>query len=541
VKTPCAPTTLETAFRRWSPRLNPRRTPLAGVALYTAIVALWMAAMAKAFVGQGLFAWSVGVVYIAYDGCLLVFVAWQALALWRDRAKNPPLPAAQPTIGVIIAAYNEASALAATIDALLRQSDPPDGIWLADDGSSDGSDHVLAQRYGLARPPLNALSNQGPIAPSLRWLRLEHRGKAYALNAALAHADTDVVVTVDADTLLEPGAIFAVRRAFAEDPGLVVGGGILEPRCSGGRLAFVLQEFQVYEYLRNFLGRHAWSRIDSLLLVSGAFAAFRRAAVETVGGFDPECWVEDYELIHRLHRYAADHGLAWRVRILGGARASTDAPAGFLPFLRQRRRWFGGFLQTQYWNRDMTGSPRFGALGLVMLPVKAIDTLQPIYGLTATALLFAFFATGRSGVALPAAGLTFAKVGLDMANIALLIAAYRRWTGDRTALSLGRAAVCLIVEPFSFQILRHLGAAWGWVSLASGARVWGRSGWRPPLQARSETSANIRVPEPRTGAPAPQPPNASSTSQSGGIEAAARGRRRARLRHELRTRPLRDQ
>jgi len=125
VKTPCESTALETAFRRCSPRLNPRRTPLAGVLLYTAIVALWMAAMVNAFVGQGLFAWSVGVVYIAYDACLLAFVAWQALALWRRPEKSSPYPVARPTIGVVIAAYNEGAALAATIDALLRQSDPP--------------------------------------------------------------------------------------------------------------------------------------------------------------------------------------------------------------------------------------------------------------------------------------------------------------------------------------------------------------------------------------------------------------------------------
>ena len=116
-----------------------------------------------------------------------------------------------------------------------------------------------------------------------------------------------------------------------------------------------------------------------------------------VGGFDPECWVEDYELIHRLHRNAAERGLAWRVRMLGDAVASTDAPAGLVPFLRQRRRWFGGFLQTQWWYRDMIGAPRFGALGLAMMPVKALDTLQPIYGLTAFALMIVFLIAGRGG------------------------------------------------------------------------------------------------------------------------------------------------
>lgn len=474
---------LALSFRQYSPRLNPKRATFSGVALYAAIVALWFAAMVKAVLGDGLIAWSVGVVYIAYDVALLAFVAWQARTMWRRADSRAPDPAAKrPTLGVIIAAYNEAPALAATIDALINQTDPPDAIWLADDGSHDGGDAVLAERYRLDPPTRGTLSAPSLVAPPLRWLRLEHRGKAHALNAALTHADTDVVLTVDADTLLEPDAIAAVRRAFADDPGLVVGGGVLKPRASGGAMAFVLQEFQTYEYVRNFLGRHAWSRLESLLLISGAFAAFRREAVVEVGGFDPACWVEDYELIHRLHRYAADHGLAWRVRILGEAVASTDAPGGLLPFLRQRRRWFGGFLQTQWWNRDMTGAPRFGALGLAMMPVKAIDTLQPIYGLSAFALLIAFLIAGRGGALVPALGLTLGMVGLQVANLAFLIAAYRRWTGGRVSPSFSRGVLCLAIEPFTFQILRHLGAVWGWVAALSGAAVWERSALSRPAR-----------------------------------------------------------
>ncbi|WP_256581043.1 glycosyltransferase family 2 protein, partial [Pseudomonas sp. GW460-11-11-14-LB11] len=82
------------------------------------------------------------------------------------------------------------------------------------------------------------------------------------------------------------------------------------------------------------------------MLISGAFAAFRRVAVVAVGGFDPDCMVEDYELFHRLHRHAVDNGHDWTVGVVGGALARTDAPASPLAFLRQRRRWFGGFLQT---------------------------------------------------------------------------------------------------------------------------------------------------------------------------------------------------
>lgn len=224
---------LASAFRRWSPRLNPKPANAAGVALYSAVVALLLAGLLRAVDGDGIWAWSVGVVYIAYDFALLAFVAWQARALfWRDA--EPPAARRRPTVGVIVAAYNEGPALAATLDALLRQSDPPDEVCLADDGSEDGGPSVLAERYGLRIPPSGVLGAPSPVAPSLRWLRLPHRGKAHALNAALAHATSDVVLTVDADTLLEPDAIAVVRRAFAADERLVVGGGVLRPRCARG-------------------------------------------------------------------------------------------------------------------------------------------------------------------------------------------------------------------------------------------------------------------------------------------------------------------
>ncbi len=102
--------------------------------------------------------------------------------------------------------------------------------------------------------------------------------------------------------------------------------------------------------------------------------------MRAVGGFDTDCLVEDYELIHRLHRHAQANGLPWTVRVLGDAQAHTDAPSSTGAFLRQRRRWFGGFLQTQFWYRAMVGDRRYGWLGVAMLPVKAIDTLQPLYG-----------------------------------------------------------------------------------------------------------------------------------------------------------------
>ena len=134
----------------------------------------------------------------------------------------------------------------------------------------------------------------------------------------------------------------AMRDAFADDRDLVAATGILLPVCDaslGGRL---FEWFQTYEYLRNFLSRYAWSRMDSLLLISGAFAGFRRAPLIEVGGFDLDCLVEDYELIHRLKRHGVLTGRPWTTAVLGvrpcphgGAGDARGLPAAAPPLVRR--------------------------------------------------------------------------------------------------------------------------------------------------------------------------------------------------------------
>jgi len=453
-----------------SPRLSPVATPLPSLLIHGGVLVLWLLLFAVAFRQGGALGWSVGIAYIMYDTVLLLFVAWQLRQLNAPlRHVGDPRPT---SLTVIIAAYNEAASLPLTLSALLAQHDAPEQIIIADDGSSDDTSTLLQQRYGLPAPEVGALSAASAQYPRLRWLRAAHGGKARTLNAALLQADTEVVLTVDADTLLEPGAIGAFRTAFAREPQLVAATGVLIPVCGGRRGASLLQWFQTYEYIRNFLSRYAWMQLNGLLLISGAFAGFRRQAVLDVGGFDPDCLVEDYELVHRLRRHALQIGRNWQFRVLGGAQARTDAPNTVPAFLRQRQRWFGGFLQTQYWYRAMVGDRRYGWLGSLMLPIKAIDTLQPLYGLTAFVLLLAYLFEGRFAVLLPVSGIIATKIVIDLVFHLASVRWYRRWIGDSHRAGFGAALLAALAEPFSFQLLRHSGAALGWWSFLAGRSHW---------------------------------------------------------------------
>ncbi|MBH1985839.1 MAG: glycosyltransferase [Burkholderiales bacterium] len=482
------PSALDVALKRHSPRHNAPRTPWPSLLIHGAVLLMWALLLWAAFHQQGVLAWSVGVTYASYDTALLLFVAWQTRHIGsRPDDAKPAEPAhAQhaASLGVIVAAHNEAAVLSPTLLKLLTASARPEQVIVADDGSSDDTALILSRDFGLQRPALGELSPPSAEHPGLHWLRLSHGGKARALNAALTRMTVDTVITVDADTQLEPGALNAVRRAFAQEPQLVAATGVLAPVCSAGPVGRVMQAFQTYEYIRNFLSRRAWMQLDSLLLISGAFAAFRREPVMQVGGFDPDCLVEDYELIHRLHRHADLHGLDWTVRVLGQAQARTDAPSSMSAFLQQRRRWFGGFLQTQYWYRDMVGNARHGHLGTRMLPVKAADTLQPLYGLTAFATLIGFMACGQwslVGAALTVIGL---KTGIDLVYHLWSLRQYRRWTGDTRHGSFAGALLAALAEPFTFQLLRHTAATWGWWSALTGRT--GRGHWGTQARQRAD-------------------------------------------------------
>jgi cellulose synthase/poly-beta-1,6-N-acetylglucosamine synthase-like glycosyltransferase len=489
------PDALSAAFSVTSPRVTGSRTPWQSALVHGLVLSLWVTLVAVALWAHGPAMWLVGLVYLAYDTFLqaLTFMGTREL-VWPPAHTTSPttnqVASVVPSLGVIVAAHNEAAVLPEAIAGLMVQSHAPDQIVIADDGSCDGTAQLLQNRFGLVMPPLGQLSAASTVLPALHWLRLPHGGKARALNAAAVQMNTDVIVTVDADTWLNDSALAAMGQAYAQDPHLVAATGVLSPQCDATTIGRLLQWFQTHEYIRNFLARHTWMRLNGLLLISGAFGAYRRQSLLAVGGFDPESMVEDYELVHRLRRHSARQGLHWTTQVVGQARAITEAPSTLSAFLRQRRRWFGGFLHTHYWYRDMVGQRIHGAVGRRMLPVKAMDTLQPLVGLFFVALLVTAAARGHDLWLWQVLQIMALKLMVDMAFHAWAMHAYARWVGTPPVKRPWLNLVVTLVEPFSFQLLRHLGAALGWLQLLQRNAAWGTQ-MRAGLRATAKAPNNV--------------------------------------------------
>lgn len=417
------------------------------VLLFWALVVLLASVLVSAFYGQGASAWVIGFAYLGYDTGLqlaLLVIAWRAV-----EKTVPEVMGQAPTLAVLVPCRNEATVLPACIAALRSQLAAGDRLLVIDDGSIDGTADWCR-------------------ATGIEVLVKANSGKAASLNQGIQAVSQPLVVTIDADTVVRPGALAAVRDAF-RDPTLVAAGGLLEIAVRPAPFAGWLAWQQRAEYLRSFLWRASWEHWGTLLLISGAFAVYRRDAVLAVGGLSTSSLTEDYDLTHRLHRWAIDHRLDWRLGMIPGAQAVTDAPGTVRLFLAQRMRWFSGFIGVHLANRDLVFARRAGLLGLVMLPIKTIDLLLPLYGLFAIAVLVAFLLFGFAVAPVIIWALAI-KLVLDLLTAAVAIRLTRRWAGRAPGMFGVLAATAC--EPFLYQGLRQFAALLGWISFLRRRTTW---------------------------------------------------------------------
>lgn len=109
-----------------------------------------------------------------------------------------------PTVSVVVSCWNYERFVGAAIRSALEQVPPPHEVIVVDDGSTDGSaDRVRA------------------FGPRVRLVVQENAGQGAAIGRGVAEATGAVVVLLDADDLLRPGVLAAVRREFAADPDVV--------------------------------------------------------------------------------------------------------------------------------------------------------------------------------------------------------------------------------------------------------------------------------------------------------------------------------
>ncbi len=225
-----------------------------------------------------------------------------------------------PSVSVIVAGHNEAETLPNCIASIREQTimRHPDScqIVVVNDGSTDAMVQVASR-----------LQAEGKIDVLLSMHR--RGGKSAAVNLGIEYCTGEVVIVADADTSFDRRAFEELVKPF-DDPAVGAVAGNLGVR---NRDKSWLTQVQEIEYTIGVsLGRRLLSVFDTLLVVSGAFGAFRRSALHSVGGQSVEVG-EDADLTAKIRR------AGWKIRFAPDAWALTDVPETIPALLHQRMRW----------------------------------------------------------------------------------------------------------------------------------------------------------------------------------------------------------
>jgi poly-beta-1,6-N-acetyl-D-glucosamine synthase len=322
-----------------------------------------------------------------------------AVRLW---ARAPPPLKTNFKLSVILAGHNEEKPLRPCIEGLAEQSILADlgaiEVIVIDDGSTDRMSDVALQ-----------LQREGMID---KVLRLGDRGgKSAAVNLGLSSCTGDIVIISDIDTTFDRSAFAEMMGYFADPRVGAVSGNI------GVRNAHVslITRHQAIEYAISIsLGRSIQDVLGILSIVSGAFGAFRRSAIEEVGGQDVEVG-EDADLTMKLRR------AGWRIRFAPGAHALTDVPETVSALTAQRLRWDRGLITI--WMRKFRGvfDPRQSTFRLIDVAALAdVLVFQVLLAFIFPAYLIWLFAN-YGDLATTIIGATI--VGLMILNLLAFISA----------------------------------------------------------------------------------------------------------------------
>jgi peptidoglycan-N-acetylglucosamine deacetylase len=297
----------------------------------------------------GLYHWfRLGIATIFMVG--IVLVSGRALIIGilalieKCRPDHHKISSPPPTASVLIPAHNEESVIVQTVNSVLASDIANLEVIVIDDGSTDATGRLLDEHFSTD--------------PRVHIIHQINRGKPAALSAGIAQADTEILVTIDADTEIEPDAISKLLRHFSDPQVGAVAGNV-----KVGNRSRWLTRWQALEYITSQnMEKRAFDLLNCITVVPGALGAWRRTAVEAAGGITADTVAEDADLTIAIRR------LGWRVGYDEEAIAWTEAPETAGVLIRQRFRWTFGTLQTFWKHKDTLFRPKFGTLGWIALP-----------------------------------------------------------------------------------------------------------------------------------------------------------------------------
>ncbi len=234
-------------------------------------------------------------------------IADARLSLWEK----------QPFVSIIVPGKNEGRHIYKLANSLKEQTYQNFELIVIDDGSDDQTPEIC-----------RSLKQNGFIDS---YFRNEVRGgKASAANLGLRYAKGKFIIHLDADCSYDRDAIENILVPFYYNLNIAAVGGNVQVRNYKESLCATLQSIEYMDTIS--VGRIATSELGIYRVISGAFGAFRKDALERLGGWDIGPGL-DGDITVKIRK------LGYKIHFEPSAICQTSVPVTFKKLIKQRLRW----------------------------------------------------------------------------------------------------------------------------------------------------------------------------------------------------------
>lgn len=266
-------------------------------------------------------------------------------------------------MSILIPCYNEASILSTTIQGMRQLHYQHYELIFINDGSSDETMKSLIRELQLSPRKVNVPAQALDFMPIRQIYRSdkyknvlvidkENGGKADSLNAGITYATKDIIITLDADSVLDTKALSVLNQAFADSSVIAAGGNVhvlqgrnqtLNGFVPSLRKKKPIVRLQILEYLRGFyILKASLAKSNALSIISGAFGAFKKNVLLEVGGYRQTVG-EDIDITLKVQQYSMNHK-GTQVLFVPEAVCFTEVPESWRDLFNQRVRWQKAFM-----------------------------------------------------------------------------------------------------------------------------------------------------------------------------------------------------
>lgn len=276
-------------------------------------------------------------------------------AAFKDRKQEKVNSNVINKFSIIIPCYNEEDVIFNSIEGIKGLNYSDYEVIYVNDGSEDDTFNILDKYLKLEEQPYKSLIEginkpkgyyKSTIYPNFYVVDKFNGGKADSLNTGIFFSNYDVVITLDADSVLEKKSLTIINNAFADEKVIAAGGvvHVIQSYFSfiGRGFSKMLIKLQSLDYIRGFyIYKAALAGEDALAIISGAFGIFRKSVIQEVGGYRNTLG-EDIDITIKFQRYALKNKKT--IKFLPRAICYTECPESWKDLFKQRMRWQKAFI-----------------------------------------------------------------------------------------------------------------------------------------------------------------------------------------------------